>query len=518
MRYRGKIVDAIFIIIMLQLSATCQRSKGEFQDFTAIEQLPSIDPDYTDTVIPPNIAPLNFQVKEPGKQYSTTISSKNGEDITICSKKSIVDIPIKAWKKLLDSNRGEQLKIDIYVKDQADKWNKFKTLTDQIADEDIDGYAVYRIFEPLYIRSNEMGLYQRNIQTFKETAILKSHRNRSCINCHSFFNNNPDKMFIHMRGGKVSGTLLARGGELSVINTSTKFNKASGAYRSWHPNGELIAFSSNIPRQGFHSTGLTREARDLTSDIILYNMDSNVISTFPSVARPDRMESYPAWSHDGKYLYFCSAPAIDSSTTYEQYKDIKYDLMRITYEPKTGEWGQPETVLASSETGKSIGHPKFSPDGRFLLFTMADYGTLLIFHPEADLYIMDMDTREYHRLDCNSDDVDSYHSWSSNSRWFIFASKRRDPLCARLYISYVDEDGKAYKAFLLPQKDPTFYESFLKTYNVPELIAKPIGYSERQFTNASLNPGLLVQAQLDPKVKLDHVTGATAKADAPYSH
>ena len=73
-------------------------------------------------------------------------------------------------------------------------------------------------------------------------------------------------------------------------------------------------------------------------------------------------------------------------------------------------------------------------------------------------------------VEVNSDDVESYHSWSSNSRWFVFSSRRIDGLYTRPYIAYVDEDGKVGKPFLLPQKDAGFYQSFMKSFNIPEFI------------------------------------------------
>jgi hypothetical protein len=71
-------------------------------------------------------------------------------------------------------------------------------------------------------------------------------------------------------------------------------------------------------------------------------------------------------------------------------------------------------------------------------------------------------------MDLNSDFTDSYHSWSSNSRWLVFSSKRIDGLTARFFISYIDETGNAIKPFVLPQKDPEFYQRFLKSFNLPE--------------------------------------------------
>ena len=80
--------------------------------------------------------------------------------------------------------------------------------------------------------------------------------------------------------------------------------------------------------------------------------------------------------------------------------------------------------LAAEGSGlSSVCHPRLSPDGRYLLYTVADYGTFPIWHPEADLRMMELKTGRIDTLTIvNSGKSDTYHSWSSNSRWFVFAS------------------------------------------------------------------------------------------------
>ncbi|TFG43042.1 MAG: hypothetical protein E4H43_02285, partial [Bacteroidia bacterium] len=70
----------------------------------------------------------------------------------------------------------------------------------------------------------------------------------------------------------------------------------------------------------------------------------------------------------------------------------------------------------------------------------------------------------------NSSESESYHSWSSNSRWMIFSSRRIDGLYTRPFITFASEDGAFSKPFMVPQKDPDFYEEFLRSYNVPEFV------------------------------------------------
>lgn len=83
----------------------------------------------------------------------------------------------------------------------------------------------------------------------------------------------------------------------------------------------------------------------------------------------------------------------------------------------------------------------------------------------------------------NSDDVDSYHSWSGNSRWIVFSSRRDDGLYTRLYISHINSDGEASKAFMLPQKDPlNYYKKQMFSYNLPEFMCGKVATSPHRIS------------------------------------
>jgi hypothetical protein len=88
----------------------------------------------------------------------------------------------------------------------------------------------------------------------------------------------------------------------------------------------------------------------------------------------------------------------------------------------------------------------------------------------------------------NSDQSDSWHCWSTNGRWIVFSSKRLDGLFTRPFFSYVTREGEFSKPFVLPQADPAFYESYLKTFNLPELVAGPIQVKESALARALLHP------------------------------
>lgn len=472
---------------------------------------PRMHPDYGGTVIPPNIAPLNFCVDEPGERYYVKAYSTRGKAVEVVSRTPRIRIPLRAWKELLDANRGEELRLDVYVKAVDGHWDRYEALSNRIAREEIDGYVVYRLFNSVYNLYEHMSIRQRSTEGYGEAVVWDNSSFGGCVNCHTFLSNRPDRMVIQTRSTRRqygNAMLLVEGSTVRKLDTRTPFTSVPATYVSWHPSGRLLAFSANQVRQFFHTANTeVRDVVDLDSDLAICMTDSGTVTSTPGLCRPDRLETYPSWSPDGRYLYYCSAPVLWSDRTEappEHYSEVRYDLMRISYDLETGIWGEPETLLSSDRTGLSITLPRVSPDGRFLLFCMADYGCFPIHRSGADIYMMDLRSGSYDRLGANSDQADTWHSWSSNGRWFVFSSKRPDGLLARPYFAYVDQEGTVYKPFLLPQEDPAFYDDFLRTFNLPEFLVQPIEARGEEMSRAVAS-GTWVKAQLP-------VTGATPGA------
>ena len=314
----GSAVLLLFVVYLV-----LHKSKPDIKEYYTIDRLPQIYPDYTETVVPPNIAPLNFQINEEGKSFFIQIQAANGNPIEISSENSKVIIPIKQWKELLSQNRGKEIQFKIFKEDINGKWGLFKSITNRIAKENIDSHLAYRLIHPGHNLWKKLGIYQRNLENFDEKPILINRvTDESCMNCHSFCNNDPNRMLLHLRVGPASGTLIYNNGKLIKVDTKTKFNNP-GAYPAWHPSGKIIAMSVNKLSLFFHAVGEPRDVLDHKSDIILYLIDSNMITTCPEIADPERLETFPAWSPDGNYLYFCSSPKLESYVTI---KDEKEDL------------------------------------------------------------------------------------------------------------------------------------------------------------------------------------------------
>ncbi len=476
-----KYMAIVLVIIVLStgtLIYALRDSKAEITQWRSVTRPANIHPDYNGTVIPPNIAPLNFVVQEAGSQYYVKIHSRHGKPIEIFRQSPKIIIPQGAWHKLLNINRGEQLYFDVLVKSQEEPWNRFAPIANQIASEPIDPYLVYRKIRPVY-STGETSIHQRNLQNYDDTPVLSSKSVRGvCINCHTFCNNHTDKMFLGSRS-KRQGSFTVFVQDDRMFKLQTKFG-----YTSWHPSGKLAVYSVNKVRQFFHfARNQVRDVVDLDSALLYYAVDSKSVKTCSKLSAKDRLETFPTWSPDGQHLYFCSAPMLWTDRNKlppDRYSEVQYDLQRISYDLDRNQWGQLETLLSARDTGLSILQPKISPDGRWLIFCMCDYSCWASYRPGSDLYIMDLKdaletgSYDYRRLECNSDQSETWTSWSSNCRWIAFSSKKGNGLFTRTYLSYIDHEGRAHKPILLPQKDPEFFDSFTWTHGVPELVTEPV--------------------------------------------
>lgn len=433
-----------------------------------------IFPDYKGITIPPNIAPLNFAIGDEGDAYRTEIGGVNCEaTITYTSSNPKVYIQISKWKKLLSENKGGDIYFRIYIR-KNNKWIQYPDIINKISTEEIDPYLVYRLLYPGYELWNEMGIYERDLTSFKQKSIVENKSiEGGCVNCHTFTRNSPNTMLMHIRG-KVGGTLIRRKGTTIKVDMKVQNMNNRGTYVAWHPDGDIIAFSMNDVRQYFHLTGNKPvEVTDLESDLAFYDCNTSEIFVDAKIANKAYMETFPNWAPDGRSLYFCRTDALKEKSVIDS---IYYDLYKVEINVKTREVGEPICIYKASEIKKSVSFPRVSPDGKYLMFTLSDYGNFSIWHPESDLYLLNLSSNKVRCInEVNSDNVESFHTWSSSGKWFVFSSKRMDGLWARPYLASFDPSiGKASKAFVLPQKDPYFYTKFTKTYNLPELIVEPI--------------------------------------------
>ena len=421
-------------------------------------------PDYMNVTVPVGIAPLNFCYT--ASDAPVPVTTFTYEDMSISIKGREVVWKEKEWKRLLEAAKGGDIIVKSSVLDEA--W------TIHVSEDEIDYGINYRLLAPGYEVYSKMGIYERSLTDYKEKALIENTQFDGCVNCHAYNRGNPENYSLHIRG-QHGATLLNIDGQTQAYNTKTDSTLGFCVYPYWHPDGNHIAYSSNNTRQGFHVLAdKLIEVFDLDSDLQVYDVRANTLISAASIKKAEVWETFPAFSADGKTLYFCAATPRPIPAETDQ---IRYNLCSVSFDPVTGCIGSEiDTLVFAEGMGKSVSFPKPSYDGKFLVYTLSDYGNFSIWHHEADLWILDLATGESRPMSkANSADTESYHSWSSNSRWMMFSSRRDDGLYTRLYFTHIDENGQESKPFMLPQKHPLHYYSYMnRSYNVPEFVTGPV--------------------------------------------
>lgn len=486
-----KILNITLCLSLIVSLFSCGAKVPDTYDENKIKAV--IYPEYTNVTVPSNIAPLHFMIDEEADAYVTRIIYPGGEWVT---DERQVTPGLSQWKKMLDAAKGDQLTVEIFML-REEKWTRSNPFKIYVAEEEIDPYISYRLISPSYVTYRDLSINQRNITNFDENIIYGNMSNTvvengQCINCHSYQNYNPARMQFHARHHQ-GGTIIAYDGELSKVTIKTDSLISNGVYPAWHPTQKLIAYSVNNTGQTFHTRAANKiEVQDWASDLILYDVERNEVTR--TIGDSNEYEVFPWWSPDGKYLYYASAHLVRKDTgdimreIILRYEDMKYNLYRRPYNEQERTLGEAELVFDAAKIDKSATLPRISPDGKFLMFAMGRYGVFHIWHKDADLYVMNLENNTVRRMnEINSNDVESYHSYSSNGRWLIFSTRRYDGNFTRPFIAYIDENGKGRKPFELPQENPNFHREFMKSYNIPEFMSGPVEVSPQDFATLIKN-------------------------------
>ena len=476
--------------ILLSLFAIALLGCGRTpRDPQQIDAYPPIYPDYVDVTVPAGIAPLNFSIVDPdvrlGRVY---VEAKGKKGDPIYAEGRYADFDVDDWHELTKQNRGEDLTVSVYV-EIGGKWAQYKDFPIHVSASPLDEWGLtYRRIAPGYEVYSKMGIYQRDLGNFDEFAIIENTMtDGQCYNCHTSNKTNPKDFVFHVRG-EHGATMVSKDGECTWLKASNDTLGGSMVYPYWHPSGRYCAFSTNQTRQGFHISGKKRlEVFDLSSDVIVYDTKRNEILRDTLLNTKDWSENTPSFSPDGEWLYFTTCLQREYPL---EHKDEKYNLCRVAFDAHTGRFGERvDTLFNAVELEKSVTWPRPSYDGKYMLFTLSDYGYFSIWHKESDQWLLDLRTGEARPVDeINSDEADSFHNWSDNSRWVVFTSRRADGLYSHLYLTSIDGNGRFSKPFLLPQKNPEeYYSQSLYSFNTPDFTKEKVEFDSRKAVEAILS-------------------------------
>jgi hypothetical protein len=475
--------------VALTLALTACRQAAVPTQFSESKTEADIYPDYRDVTVPVNMAPLHFQFNGTADDVVTRFSC--GDDEIVCEGQKAMPA-ISDWRRLSDKAKGGKITVEVFAR-QQEQWTRYRPFSIYVSPDSIDPWLSFRLISPSYVTFEELTINQRCLENYDESVIYNNmlcttEADGQCINCHNYQRGNPQRMQFHARMNH-GGTIINYDGQLRKVNLKNDSTISAGVYPAWHPTLPLIAYSTNSTMQMFHIRDLNKiEVLDSRSDLVLYDLEHNEVSNVD--ARKDEFEIFPHWSPDGQYLYYGSAhfekhdTVSDESAVIARYKEIKYSIYRKRFDAQTKTFGEREMVFDAAGQGLSATLPRVSPDGRWLLLSVGEWGCFHIWHRDADLWLVDLqDFAARPFSEVNSHDVEAYHTWSTNGRWIVFSSRRDDGNYTRPFFAHVDKDGHATKPFELPADDPDYHRQLMKSYNIPELMTGPVTVTPQQFAD-----------------------------------
>jgi hypothetical protein len=477
-RFYGKTQKKMRKFLYMLFAVACLSGcKPGVRQTVTLDKTPEIWPDYDGVTIPAEIAPMNFCFTGGAYNYvSLVIKGSEGGIIETGGKE--IDIDIDAWHSLTQNNKGGYLEFFLSVITDGVK-SEYQPFRMYVSENPLEEYGLtYRKISPGYVSYGQMGIYCRSLSDFQEDAILENTAVFGiCINCHTSNRTDPKEFLFHVRGHEYGATVINRDGRHKLYDTKTAKTPGAAVYPYWHKDGRFLAFSTNQTFQVFHTASTKRiEVFDKNSDLQIYDADANEFVLSDEIMQDSVMETFPVFSSDGNELFFCQT---ELRTPPYFLEDIKYSLMKVGFDSQTGKTvGKKDTLVFHAD--KSVTFPRPSYDGKYLMYTVADYGTFPVWHKEADIWLYSFaDSTSRALSEVNSEASDGYHNWSVNSKWFVFTSRRIDGLFTRLYISGIGEDGKCTKPFLLPQKNPVkYYNSLFYSYNTPDFTKEKVEISK----------------------------------------
>lgn len=305
----------------------------------------------------------------------------------------------------------------------------------------------------------------------------------TCTNCHSFSDDG------RTLGMDLDGPQGDKGAYvLSNLTQQTKIENRDviswNSFTDKPPGHKTIGFLSRVSPDGQHVVTTLNEEVYVSNFmdyrflqvffptrgiLAYYSRADEQIRALPGADDPQYVHCDAVWTPDGEHLVFARAAAKDPYPTHGRLPSkanepletqIQYDLYRMPF--GGGQGGSPEPIEGASQNGMSNTFPKVSPDGKWIVFVKCRNGQLL--RPDSTLWIVPAEGGEARQMRCNTSRMNSWHSFSPNSRWMVFSSKANTPY-TQLFLTHLDEQGNDSPAILLPNSTAAN-----RAANLPEFV------------------------------------------------
>ncbi len=210
--------------------------------------------------------------------------------------------------------------------------------------------------------------------------------------------------------------------------------------------------------------------------LVYYDIQKKHFCEMQGASDQKYVQSSPAWAPDMSEITFSRAvynkdTSLEAQTNVvldmrfaddyiNRRKDFKFDLYRVPWNDGNG--GEPVAIEGASDNEMSNYFARYSPDGKWIVFCKAK--NFMLLQSDSKLYIMPAKGGEPRLMNCNTNEMNSWHSFSPNSKWLIFLTKYFGPY-TQLFLTHIDENGNDTPPIWLEQLTVD-----LKAANIPEFV------------------------------------------------
>jgi len=455
-----------------------------------------------ETVFPPDIAPCTFSWREeitPSDTWLVLLEFPGGTGaLHFLSQRTEWTPAPEDWETIKQRSKGKKAKVTVVGFQQAAPSRILSRgqVSFTTSEDEVGAPLFYRevnlpfstaVADPSRVRWRFGSIASR-----EPPPVVLEHL-PVCGNCHSFSSDGQTMgMDVDYANNKGSYVLTRVAKEMTLatsdIFTWDNYKKEDGQMTfgflsQVSPDGQVVVSTVKdksvfVPRPDLAFSQLFFPVRGI---LVVYHRNGGAFQPLPGADDPEHVQSNPAWSPDGKDIVFARAKAYQLKSTSAQgklllneedclefvrdRKPFQFDLYRVPY--NEGKGGKAEPVAGASRNGKSNFFPKYSPDGKWLVFCQASNYMLL--QPDSQLYIIPAAGGEARRLRGNTSRMNSWHSWSPNSRWLVFSSKRNSPY-TQLFLTHIDERGESSPPVVLAN-----FTAPDRAANIPEFVNTTAG-------------------------------------------
>jgi tetratricopeptide (TPR) repeat protein len=514
--YRATLVKTLLmsVCVILTVGALSACNSGDDQGIVSTESFGQLSIQYPldETLFPPDIVAPKFiwEDKTQGvSKWQVVIRfQNNSEELSFTSQEANWQPTEQAWLDIKRRSTGSEAQVIVSGLNKNGEILSLNQVGIETSTDPVGDSIFYREVPLPFIEAvkdpSQIRWRFGSVDSVDRPSIVLENL-PVCGNCHSF-SGDGKTLGLDVDYGNDKGGYAILDVEKDMVLNDEKIitwsdykredeEQTFGLLSQVSPNGRYV-ISTVKDRAVFVATPGIEYSQlffPIKGILVVYDREKETYTALAGADDPEYAQSNPTWSPDGKYVVFTrskvySKPSIANSTSVllnekdvpeftEDREPYKYDLYRVPF--NEGKGGNAEPLKGASHNGRSNFFAKFSPDGKWIVFTQAENYMLLM--PDSELFIIPAEGGEARRLRANTSNMNSWHSFSSNSRWLVFSSKENTPY-TQLFLTHIDEDGNSTPPVVLDR-----FTGQDRAANIPEFVPLPanaIAQIDEQFLDA----------------------------------